>query len=240
MVGLTVRGGSQSFPAIDMQDERWYVKAPNNPQGGRVVATEFIVSAAGRLIGAPVCEVQPMLIPAEFAGMRFPSGLELVPGVGSASREIANVAEEAYLGHGSEDDNRKRHAGVLALYDWCWGGDGQWLYCASDENRLYSHDHGWYLPPGGADWNEAALLAEVDAPHPLSALPADLDLAELDRLADMLEAIGREELRRILAEVPPQWGIPRSELEATGYFLERRAPAVAKRMRALGSQQQEP
>lgn len=240
MVGLTVRGGSQSFPVLDTEDERWYVKAPNNPQGGRVIVTEFIVSAAGRLIGAPVCEVQPMLIPDEFAGMRFPNGLELVPGVGSASRTIPNVVEEGTLGHGTEDDNHRRHAGVVALYDWCWGGDGQWLYCASAENRVYSHDHGWYLPPEGADWTEAALLADVDTPHPFPALPSDLDLEELERLAGALEAVGREDLRRILAEVPLEWGIPSSELEATGYFLERRAPAVAERMRALGSQLQGP
>jgi hypothetical protein len=232
------KGGSQPFPTVDDQNERWYVKAPNNPQGGRVVVTELIVSAVGRLIGAPVCEVEPIEIPADFAGMTLPSGLALQAGIGSASRAIPDVTQAGGLEHRRRDDNRRRHVGVFALYDWCWGGDGQWLYCASADEKLYSHDHGWYLPPEGADWNEAALLAEVDTSRQLPAPHDELDVGECERVADALEAVTREDLCSILAGVPAQWGIPVIELEAVGYFLERRAPAVGARIRAMGAQLQ--
>jgi hypothetical protein len=229
-------GGSQAFPAVDEQMERWYVKAPNNPQGGRVVVTELIVSAAGQLIGAPVCEVELIEISAEFAGMKLPSGLTLQPGIGSASRAIPDVAQEGTLAHRQRDDNQRRHVGVFALYDWCWGGDGQWLYCASADKKIYSHDHGWYLPPEGANWDEGAMMAEVGTPRPLPAPHDELDPAECERIADALAAVSREDLCSILAGVPQQWGVPVTELEAVGYFLECRAPAVGARIRALGAQ----
>jgi hypothetical protein len=235
LLGVSRGGGSQSFPALDRAGERWNVKAPNNPQGGRVVCTEHLVSAAGRLIGAPVCEVQPIRITEEFVGITFPNGLLLAAGVGSASREVPDVVEERDLAHRDRDDNASRHVGVFALYDWCWGADGQWSVRTSDDNRLFSHDHGWYFPPEGPDWNEGELVNKVDVPRELAKSAAGLDLAEIDRVAYALEAVTREHLRSILLSVPSEWAVPNDDLEAVGFFLERRAPAVAARMRATAA-----
>lgn len=232
VLGPSERGGSGSFPARGSDGERWYVKPQNNHQGGRVITTEYIVSAAGRLIGAPVCEVQPVVIPPELAGHRFPSGLTLEQGVASASRAIGDAVEDRGLLHRDRDDNRRRHAGVFALYDWCWGGDPQWLYVEPQDGKLFSHDHGWYLPPEGPEWTEDALTAHVDIDRPLGHDTAGLDADELLRLADALDALGRDELVAALSGVPESW--PGAEdLESVGFFLERRAPHAACRMRDL-------
>jgi hypothetical protein len=69
------------------------------------------------------------------------------------------------LDHRQEDDNRRRHVGVFASYDWCWGEDDQWLYSDTEEQKLYSHDHGWYFPEDGPDWSEATLTSRVDDAH---------------------------------------------------------------------------
>jgi hypothetical protein len=240
LLGRSKGGGSQSFPAITTTDDRCYIKAHNNPQGGRVVCTEYIVSAAGRLIGAPVCEVWPIRITPDFEGMAFPGGLTLCVGIGSASMEIPDAAEERGLSHRDRDDNGRRHVGVFALNDWCWGGDSQWLYCTSDEHRLFSHDHGWYLPPEGPDWSEADLMANVDVARELSLDPSGLDVDEIGRVADALEAVTRDDLRTLLVSVPAEWSVPNDDLEAVGFFLERRAPAVAGRMRAIAAKLAQP
>jgi hypothetical protein len=235
LLGKSKGGGSQSFPGLTADDERCYVKAPNNPQGGRVICSEYIVSAVGQLIGAPVCDVRPIHIGPEFVGIRLPSGLELVEGVGSASMAIPDAMQEGDLSHRDRNDNTRRHAGIFALHDWCWGGDSQWLRCTTADDKFFSHDHGYYIPPDGPTWNEAEILANVDTARELAKDHGGLDPAETNRLADALEAVTHAQLRDVLASVPSEWSVPDEELEAVGFFLERRAPSVAGRMRAIGA-----
>jgi hypothetical protein len=145
------------------------------------------------------------------------------------------VLEERDLLHRDEDDNQRRHAGVFALYDWCWGNDDQWLYVTGDENRVYSHDHGHYLP-GGPDWTSQQLVADVDVAHPQSRSHIGLEVAALDDYADRLERLKREEIVGMLRAVPAEWPVQQEELETVGWFLERRAPQVAVRLRTLARQ----
>jgi hypothetical protein len=226
--------GSQAFPVSCEDGSRWYAKAPNNPQGPRVLVTEYLVSEAGQLIGAPVCEVKPLTIPEAFAGYQVLNGPVLTAGVASGSREIRDAREmRPTLEHRDRDDNARRHAGVFALFDWCWGDDQQWLRVETADQMLYSHDHGFYLPPGGQDWTTASLQANVDVEHSLG-LPADgLDVDELERLADALDALDAASLRPLLATVPVVWPVSDDELKEVGRFLERRARQVARRMRDM-------
>jgi hypothetical protein len=99
-----------------------------------------------------------------------------------------------------------------ALCDWLAGGDVQWLYCVSEENAYYSHDHGFYLT--GPAWTSSSLAAARDTPFALSAPTERLDGAELERLAASLEALCREDIEAELSKVPSTWPVTDSELEA--------------------------
>jgi len=213
------QGGSGTFLALASDDRRWWVKPLNNLQGERVVVSEHVVGRLGTLIGAPTCEVSVVRIPTEIQGWEFRPGARLVAGF-------------AALNHVHRDDNRRRHAGVVALYDWCWGNDDQWLYCESDDRKLYSHDHGHYLP-GGPHWTPQALLPVVDEPHGIRHATDAVDVGELERLAGALESITRDNLRAILSGVPAAWPIATADLEALGFFLDRRRTAVADRLRTM-------
>jgi hypothetical protein len=160
VLGPSRPSGSQAFPVSTADGRRWYLKAPNNPQGGHVLATEYIVSQVRRIIGAPVCIVEPITVGRDFVGSQIVNGPQLVEGIGSASLEIPGVREmRPALEYRDQDDNARRHAGVYALFDWYWGDDQQWLEAEDDEHRLYSHDHGFYFPPGGAQWSAATVCA---------------------------------------------------------------------------------
>ncbi|MGH9264118.1 MAG: HipA family kinase [Acidimicrobiales bacterium] len=226
-------GGSGTFLGLGSDGRRWWVKPANNLQGGKVIVTESVVGRAGALLGAPVCDVAVVELPTEIAGWEFRPGARLEPGFAHASLAVDDVQEARVLEYRERDENRRRHAGVLALYDWCWGGDDQWLYCEADDRKLYSHDHGWYLPETGPNWSEATLMAHVDEPHPLTAPSSDLDKTELRQLVATLNAVTRSALADMLRDVPASWPASDTELEALGFFLERRAPAVAGRMRIL-------
>jgi hypothetical protein len=134
----SVAGGSGSFPAEASDGQQWWVKPPNNRQGSKVIITEHLIGSLGKLIGAPTCEVAIARIPAEIADFEFVPGQQLVAGLTHASRGVNNAQELRALDYRQQDDNRRRHAGVFALYDWCWGGDPQWLCDVGDDHKFYA------------------------------------------------------------------------------------------------------
>jgi hypothetical protein len=133
-----------------------------------------------------------------------------------------------------QDDNRVRHVGIYALFDWCWGTDAQWLYDLDNDRTIYSHDHGLYFPPAGrGGWTEPDLTHNLDVPSELPDSASGLSREAIEARAVSLEAVTREGLIAVMNSVPAGWPVDDGELEALGWFLEHRAPAVAARLRAL-------
>jgi hypothetical protein len=211
-----------------MSGGSWWVKPITNPQGPRVPVIEYVVGRLGRLIASPVCEVAIVEISPDIATAAVPAGLA------HGSKDVAGSLNLGRpLAHRHDDDNRGRHAGVYALFDWCWGNDEQWLYDPNDSYKLHSHDHGFYLPPAAGHWDCCEMRTCINDPHQLSDPAQDLDPAAVDQTADLLEAVTRGSIMDILLSVPAAWGVPDADLETLGWFLEVRAAAVAGRMRAL-------
>lgn len=182
IAGWSSDGGSSPFRGLT-GDGNFWVKPLNNTQSPHVTINEFVIARLGQLVGAPVCEVQVIRIRPELVGQPFCAARQLEEGLACGSRDVPYVNPKRSLEHRPEDDNRRRHAGVYALYDWCWGADDQWLYESVRENRLHSHDHGHFLP-GGPDWTIPQLESCVDEPHQLAGDPSGLDVDALDRYAD--------------------------------------------------------
>jgi HipA-like protein len=225
------RGGSGAFLGLGSDSERYWIKTLNNIQGTRVPVTEQIVGRVGALIGAPTCIVRTIQIPSQFVGWEFRAGRRLEDGIAHACRHIGDAADVGGLDHRNEDDNARRHAHLIALFDWCWGGDPQGLIALSDESRYYSHDHGWYLPPTGPSWDEATLEAEVDNPHEYTAINDGITAAIADEVVQKLLAVPRSEICEALKGIPVIWPVTDAELECAGFFLERRLPRVAARLK---------
>lgn len=132
------------------------------------------------------------------------------------------------------DDNRSRHAGVYAFYDWCFGKDPQWLHDLNSDRQIYSHDHGLYLPSDGKKaWTRDLLMYEVDTPRRLPDPTDGLAPEAVKRYVEALEAVTRGDLENILNSVPRSWPVSDADLEDLGWFLEYRAPSAAERMKAL-------
>jgi hypothetical protein len=233
-------GGTWSGPfratASDGYD--YFVKSLDTtpPGEGASLAVEFIVAEVGRLIGAPVCRTSLIRIPQAIAGWEPRPGMPLRAGLAHASRALERADEQGRprLAARAQDDNRRRHVGVYALYDWCCGADAQWLYDLDHDRTLYSHDHGLYLPPAGkGGWTIPDLVASAGAPSELPDPRDGLSPMAINQVAAALDAVDRANLVSIMNRVPIFWPVADDELETLGWFLEHRAPVVAQRLRAV-------
>ena len=228
------RGLAGSFAALGMDGRRWWVKPPHQGDPDLALVTEFVVGKVGALIGAPTCENSVIEISEVFAGWEFAPGKVLEPGLGHGTVEVeAAIEERPNLKYRNEDDNRARQAGIFALYDLCWGSDQQWLHSTTQQNSIFSHDHGFFFPPSGWGWDVDNLRARVDEPRRLNQPSDGLSQHDLWAVADEIDKLDRAALVAVLRRVPRQWPVTDGQLETLGWFLERRAGAVASRLRDL-------
>ena len=181
-----------------------------------------------------MCEVKTIKISSDFVDWEFRPGRTLAEGIAHASLHVEDVIETRSLAQFRADDNNLvRHGAIFALFDWCWGGDEQGLIALKNENSFYSHDHGWYFPPVGANWSSAELEANVETPHELTNVPTGgITPAIIEPFACALETITQGQLIDVLSHIPLSWAVTDVELESLGFFLEKRAPMVAGRLRA--------
>jgi hypothetical protein len=240
--------GSWSSPirinASDGAD--YFAKFPesctNHPRDGMSVVVEMVAAELGRLINAPVCDTVLLEVPAALLGTELRPGIPITSTVVHGSRALANADEATRpkLPNRQRDDNRRRHVGAYAMWDWFIGCDPQWLRDLNDDEATFSHDHGLYLPPHGTGhWTEQELQNWVDRPHRLcddpqvGDDPQGLSSEAVAEIVAALRDVNRVALQQVLNRVPSSWPVTNDELEGLGWFLERRAPAVAGRIESL-------
>lgn len=227
-------GGSGSFLVRADDGNRYWCKTLNNLQHPRVPLNEQIVGRLGLLIGAPVCRPQLVRISPALVGWEFRPGsgrlLEEGWAHGSLAVDPALETRDIQMNR-ARDENPRRQAGIYALHDWTGGSDSQWLMEGAD-GMFHSHDHGHYLP-GGPGWTIASLQASAAATFELPTPPTGLDAAELERLADALNAVTEQEIVEVVSKLPAAWPVQDDELEALVDFVNDRRQAVAQRLRAL-------
>jgi hypothetical protein len=225
-----IGGFSGSFLIAADDGRRYWCKALNNRQSPRVPITEQIVARLGRLVGAPVCEPQLVLLDG-VAGFEFVSGRMVEPGWAHGSLALDPALEIRWLENRSDDENRRRHAGIFALHDWLAGSDPQWLYATAEDNAYYSHDHGFYLT--GPNWTDLSLEQNADTEFALPMDQGGLEADELRRLADRLENLSKASIEAEIALLPGNWPVGEGELQAVADFADHRKLPVATRLRRL-------
>lgn len=224
-------GGSGSFIGLGSDGETYRIKPLNNFQWPEILVSELLVSRLGQAIGAPVCRVEPMWIGPDHVGWTFRAPRTLEEGFAAASLEVPDATELRALTYRSDDDNRRRHVYVYALRDWCLGDDDQWLYQGTQQNALWSHDHGFYLNKGHIGALDFNLDHNVSFQPPGDA--SDLDPAAKQEVAGRLRALDERNLGSIMSSVPSSWPVSDGDLQKLGDYLLGRASFVADRLELL-------
>ena len=228
-------GDSFAFPAefADADGIGYVIKSPAHSDfNARAIATEQVVSAVGRAIGAPVAQVRLVALPQALLDLNPDSLKHFQPGICHGSRLIPNVREARHVLHADRSENRPRFAALAALFGWSLAADHQFLYGLTPPHLVHSHDHGEFLA-GRWEWTPATLGAAATAVcDPLivtgCTLTADELRPELDRVAAVVPAV----IAGAVAMPPDEWGVTRADrLALAKYLIGRQADLTVLRSR---------
>ncbi|GAA3773889.1 hypothetical protein GCM10022240_27180 [Microbacterium kribbense] len=228
--------GAGAFLALGANGNQYWVKVPNNGQGSQVLVNEVIVGEVGKLIGAPVRErVLVTVPPGVTTWSDFPVAASSVPLLAHGSLHVPHAVDDDELTYTRRDDNARRQAAMLGLWDLCVGEDPQWLYETTAAYSVWSYDHGLWFATGEGDWDAAVLnkLLHVDAsfPHP----PKGISVRALRETATRISSLTSGELLTAMSAVPVEWGTGDEDLEAMAWFLFSRREPVAHRLNKLAA-----
>lgn len=227
--------GSRPLLCIADDGQPYWVKFSNNPQSTQTLVPEVVVPALAALIDAPTITPVRLAVPNDLVGATYDNaGLyRIPPGLAHGSPLVESVtAREDALDHVLRDDNQRRIAALLVMWDWCMGADPQWLYDENINGSIWSFDHGFWLNTGEGPWTESALRTLSTQRWPFEEpIPHGLDSSTFLQVAARLDEIRAEDVLSAVSHVPRQWEASDAVLEALAWCLYTRKPGVAARAR---------
>lgn len=230
ILACRIDSGTMAFRGLAASGNTYWIKVPNQPQGPRILATEQIVAAVGRLIDAPVRQTALIEITQDWSDYRVTDGLLLSPCVAHASLELGNAVESRDQSHMRADDNARRWARWVALWDWCLGGDEQWLYAHDSDKSMWSFDHNMWIHDA-ADWSAETCNGTAIMEWAWRGKWEDIDSQELVNVADRLDEVKRSALVEACYAIPQEWGVSQADLDSLVDMLFERKSGVAARLR---------
>jgi len=228
--------GAGAFLGLADDGRQYWVKVPGNEQGEQVLVNEVIVGELGKLLGAPVRERTLLSVPPGVTRWDgFPRSASATPLVAHGSLHVPGAVDDDDLRYTKRDDNARRQAVMIGLWDLCLGEDPQWLYETTAAYSMWSYDHGLWFTTGEGDWDGAVLEQLVDVDGTLQDPPRGLDRQTLLSFADKVTDLTPDELLSVVSAVPVEWGTDDRNLEAMAWFLFCRRGPVADRLRRLAA-----
>lgn len=217
--------------------ETYWAKGPGNPHGNLSLAHEWIVSELSRTIGGPLAPGVLLDIDSDLLQGLAIDGVRREAGTWFGSRVISGE-ESTSLQLAKRDGNPERIPYYLALWHLCLGFDSQFVFDKSQNDQVWSIDHGLWFANGAGDWTESGGLDDMlnyAWPEPDWEGSRSVNGPTLHDAADALLALSAESLGEITGSVPLQWNIRREDLEHLALFIYRRRVRVSDQLRALAA-----
>jgi len=227
-------GGSQPQVFEDTDGRFWMVKAPNNPQNGQVLASEFVAASLGRTLSAAIppaaiCELSAELV----ADVKFADGQPWAAGSGFGS-ELLQSSPPSYAAGTHEPITNCASAAAVVVIDTLLGShDGRQARACKDGEgwAVWAVDFGHDIGPGA--WSRASLEALASPPaledghHWLSLATKEI----MGELAETVSNITNEDFAQIVGAIPAEWGPSDDDRVALVAHLVRRREAVVTLIR---------
>jgi hypothetical protein len=216
--------GSQPIDLQCADGHTYVVKGLRNddPKQGRMLFNDHVVAHLGGLIGAPVLPVRLVSISKGLIDRHQNpnNGMDHIrPGIAHGSYLQLGLGDRVNSIEYAEY-NRTRFASLAILYAWAEANDQHFLY--DSEHRVYSVDHGNFFP-GGPHWTERELESVEPRNAPRDIIKACcLSRKDLAAACAPLQTVDEEQIARILATAPDEWGVNIPERVALAKLLRRR------------------
>lgn len=221
-------GPSASRPQRYLCDDGavYSVKFRENQHGdGRGIFAEQVVSLGGRLLGAPVAQVDLVHVSEDLvAQLSLPFNPQAGPHHGSQwAHGYSDRQHIAYV-----DENREAFGALHVLYTWMLcNGDHQFIYRNAAPHEVLSVDHSAFFP-GGPDWTGASVAGV--GPLVEDPILAPLSLGPEHRAAALAKLAGVRptDIARIVATPSDEWGVPvEDRVTLARYLYTRQNEATA-------------
>ena len=222
-------GGSGAKILGDTLGMQWLVKAPNNPQGKRILANEFIAAAVGARIGAvmqsgSVCVVGEAVA----ATMTLPAGAAWAAGEAFGSA-FADGTKPYLDTMAPEIRNRDQLLGAISLDTWLSQHDSRQARARDAIGGGYDVipvDFGHCIGP--ANWLDLAARPPIISVHDPNHWSVGVTAVAVAALVDAISGVSDGELKNIVDSVPASWDVTEAERAGLVAFLvDRRDPLVA-------------
>lgn len=210
----------------------YWVKPQHNPHGQLSLLTERVVAAVAQFLGAPIANSTLVTIPETMHGTSYSSNAEfLYAGTAHASRVIkGELHEERELRYVPKDGNRYRAPAFIALWEWCFGDDGQWIYNLEDDFQMWTFDHGTWIG-GQGQWGIDDLAGSERLSSGWPGSVKGMDAGTFLGLADKIETCSVADVLEFVSTVPIDWGFTDEELIKVAKWLHARRRHVAQNLK---------
>jgi hypothetical protein len=207
----------------------YYVKHPNNPQdhgngiqGSRILVAERVFGLLAARLDAPcgavrLLDIPQFLVDAGQLAYQDGSGRALGAGVAHGSREIEDVQPGPPPSE-TIPENRPRYSSLAILHAWFVPSDVQWLHEITVPHRIWSVDHGGYLP-GHNLWTPQLLEQNRDPVLGTPFAGAALTTADLEAAFAPLTDLSERDVAQVVGSIPLEWDVALDDLVALGRWL---------------------
>ncbi|MDK8305861.1 hypothetical protein QP866_02370 [Corynebacterium imitans] len=143
MVDRVIPTGTKP-PLVYADDGNAYIlKFLTNDHGPEATINEVVVSMVGEAIGAPVAPWSIVRVPEDLR--QIINGRIIEPGLAFGSRVLPTVGVDRMgptIANVNRDGNINRIPQLIALWHLCNALDIQVVFDSSEDNKIYSVDHG--------------------------------------------------------------------------------------------------
>lgn len=228
--------GSVPFLGLATSGERYWVKYIGNAHGIDSLVAERVVEALAQKLNSPMRPSVLVDVPEPLTQDPRLTGSGIQAGVAHGSLFLDGCQEKIVLDSVNRDGNSVRQPRFIALWELCYGEDGQWLYDRTNEDQVWSYDHGYWITGGEP---ESLTIRDLEVTvrtwRPWEGSVRGMDPKAFLEVADLLEGLLETDFIDAVASVPLAWGVRDDLLEALAWWLYFRRTHAASRMRALAN-----
>ncbi|HAT1304053.1 HipA family kinase [Corynebacterium striatum] len=217
-------------PLVYADDDNAYIlKFLNNDHGPEATINEVVVSVIGEAIGAPVAPWSIVRVP---ESLRQIVGNRIIePGLAFGSRVLPTVGV-ARMGptitNVNRDGNINRIPQLIALWHLCNALDIQVVFDSSEDNKIYSVDHGLWFGSHPYPWglDRRSGFPEIDEVPLLREPIAD---ECWDRAIEGLDSLDESLKDRIVAAIPSEWNVGRNDVGVlVDFVISKKSSAISE------------